>query len=113
MIFRDSLKSHLEEGERVEADDGYIGEAPRYVKCPKSFASQEENLAMQQRVRNRQETVNNRFKMWGILRERFRHDLGRHGDIFRAIAVLTQISIENGHRLFDVHYDDSNPGTEL
>jgi hypothetical protein len=26
----------LEEGERVEADDGYVGEAPRHVKCPKS-----------------------------------------------------------------------------
>ena len=27
-IFRDSLTSHLEKGERVEVDDGYIGEYP-------------------------------------------------------------------------------------
>ena len=36
-IFRAALVSELEEGERVEANDGYVGEAPRYVKCPKSF----------------------------------------------------------------------------
>jgi hypothetical protein len=113
MIFRDSLMSHLEEGERVEADDGYIGEAPKYIKCPKYFSSKEENVEMQQRVRSRQETVNNRFKMWGALKEKFRHDLDRHGDVFRAIVVMTQIAIDNGHRLFDVHYDDSNPGIDL
>ena len=31
-IFRDSLMSRLEKGERVEADDGYIGEHPQWVK---------------------------------------------------------------------------------
>ena len=34
-IFRDGIMHHLEDGERVEADDGYLGEAPKYVKCPK------------------------------------------------------------------------------
>ena len=38
-IFRDSLKSFLAPNERVEADDGYIGEAPENVKCPKSFTN--------------------------------------------------------------------------
>jgi len=47
-IFRDSLLSHLEEGERVEADDGYIGEANRHIKCPKSFTNPAECLFMQQ-----------------------------------------------------------------
>jgi hypothetical protein len=43
--------SHLDaEGERVEADDGYIGEAPQYVKCPKCFANPNETEHMQQRV---------------------------------------------------------------
>ena len=35
VIFRSSLISFLDEGERVEADDGYVGEAPMYIKCPK------------------------------------------------------------------------------
>ncbi len=33
-IFRMGLAHWLDEFERVEADDGYIGEAPRKVKCP-------------------------------------------------------------------------------
>ena len=34
MIFRHALKDFLEENERVDADDGYLGEAPLKVKCP-------------------------------------------------------------------------------
>lgn len=112
-IFRDSLKSHLDEGERVEADDGYIGEAPMYIKCPKSFTGKPEFDAMAQRARSRQETVNNRFKMWAILKGTFRADILKHGDVFRAIAVITQIEIENGQPLFSVHYDDENPGVSV
>ena len=33
-IFRGGLLTYLEDFERVEADDGYIGEAPMYVSCP-------------------------------------------------------------------------------
>ena len=51
-IFRTSLLSFLGEFERVEADNGHIGEAPRHVKCPKCFASAGETLLMQQRARN-------------------------------------------------------------
>jgi hypothetical protein len=29
--------SNLDPGERVEADDGYVGKTPRHVKCPMSF----------------------------------------------------------------------------
>ena len=101
---------HLGDGERVEADDGYVGEAPVHVKCPKSVTNPVETEAMQQRVRSRQETVNKRFKNWKILAEKFRgKDLGVHGDIFRAIVVLTQLSIENGEPLFSVDYNDIDP----
>ena len=36
----------------------------------------------------------------------FRHDIIHHGDCFRAVAVLTQLEIDNGARLFDVAYTD-------
>ena len=39
MIFRNSLLSHLEPNERIEADDGYVGEHPQKVKCPKGFTN--------------------------------------------------------------------------
>jgi hypothetical protein len=61
-IFHKSPISHLGEKERVEADDGNIGEHPRYVKCPKDITNPPETEAMQQRVRNRQETANKQFK---------------------------------------------------
>ena len=103
-IFRNSLISFLGPNERVEADDGYVGEAPQKVKCPCSFTNPEETLDMQKRVRARHETVNKRFKQWGSLLNRFRHDIGKHGDVFRAIAVITQLAIVHGEPLFEVQY---------
>jgi len=105
-IFRDSLLSNLDESERVEADDGYIGEAPGKVKCPKSFANRAENEAMQARARRRQETINKRLKQWGCLSQMFRHDLVKHGTFFRAVAVITQLSIDAGEPLFSIDYSD-------
>ena len=108
-IFRSSLLSHLERGERVEADDGYLGEAPEFVKCPKSSTNPVECQRMQAIARNHQETVNLRFKNWGILRQLYRHDISHHGSVFEAIAVMTQVSIENGEKLFDIECDDTAP----
>lgn len=105
-IFRNALMTELGPNERVEADDGYIGEHPRHIKCPKGFANQEQTLFMQQRVRNRQETVNKRFKNWGILKQVYRHAIPKHGDVFRAIVVITQLSITNGEQLFECGYKD-------
>ena len=105
-IFRDSLLSFLEENERVEADDGYIGEHPAHVKCPKGFANLQITEYMQQRIRNRQETVNKRFKDWGCLKVTWRGELSLHGDVFRLIAVVTQLSINNGEKLFECGYRD-------
>ena len=48
-IFRNGLSHHLDPFERVEADDGYVGEAPRQVKCPACAANPTENLGMQSR----------------------------------------------------------------
>ena len=105
-IFRDALIYELEPGERVEADDGYIGEAPLHVKCPKSIGKKEITAAMSSMVRSRHETINKRFKQWNILNACFRGDIRDHGTIFRCIAVITQLCIENGFPLFSVEYED-------
>jgi hypothetical protein len=105
-IFRSCLAHWLDPSERVEADDGYIGEAPQRVKCPGSAANPTENQAMQSRVRSRHETLNGRLKNWEILKQVFRHDILEHGNVFRAIAVITQLSIQNGEPLFEVEYSD-------
>ena len=81
-VFRDSLMSRLEKGERVEADDGYIGEYPQWVKCPKGLADLEETEFMQQRWRNHQETAYKRLKQFGMLKQRYRHGLRMHAEVF-------------------------------
>ena len=105
-IFRDSTLSFLDTAEQVEADDGYVGESPRHVKCPKRFTNPPEAEAMQNRVRSRQETVNKRFKQWGLLKQTCRHLLLDHGDVFRACASLSQLSINWGEPLFSCGYKD-------
>ena len=104
-VFRDSLITFLDPYERVEADDGYLGEAPRYIKCPMSVTNPVEMKEIQGRVRSRQETVNRRFKDWGILKQVFRHDMLDHAEVFRAVAVITQIAINSGEKLFSVDYN--------
>ena len=105
-IFWDALIHELSEGERVEADDGYIGEAPRFIKCPKSIANLEGTERMQSIVRRRQETANKRFKRFGCLNQVFRGDIERHGEYFRACCVISQLAMKNGEPLFPVDYDD-------
>jgi hypothetical protein len=106
-IFRDSLMSNLDPGERVEADDGYVGEAPRHVKCPMSFANPLKNRRMQGIVRSRHETINKRFKQWGCLVQRFRHDYLKHADVLRSCVVITQLAIDSGEPGFKVYYGDN------
>jgi hypothetical protein len=56
----------LDEHERVEADNEYIGEAPQKVKCPGCPSNLTENQAMQNRVQSRHESLNERLKNWAI-----------------------------------------------
>ena len=48
-IFRSSLVTFLDPDERVEADDGYIGEAPLRVKCPMWYMPPKEEVHDQAR----------------------------------------------------------------
>jgi hypothetical protein len=66
----------------------------------------DENQEMQNSVRARNESLNVRLKNWAILSTMYRHDLMEHGNVFRAIAVITQIVINAGEELFEVDYSD-------
>ena len=105
-IFCSCLAHKLGEDKHVEADDGYIGEAPHKVKCPGSVSNPLENEHMQACTRMRQETINMRIKQWEICKQTYRHDISQHGYVFRAVAVIVQIAIENGEPLFEVDYSD-------
>jgi len=104
-IFNKVLRHLLEPGERVEADNGYVGAADK-IKCPGNPCNPAENEGMQSHARYHHETINGHFKMWGILQQTYRHDIRRHGEVFRAIAIMTQLAISNGSPLFSVEYED-------
>ena len=105
MIFRDGLVHIFEEGERCETDDGYQGSAPMHAKCPGVIEADPQKAEMQQRVRNRQETVNKQFKNWAILSTPYCHQLLEHQTVFGAIVVLTQLLFAE-NPLFQVDYND-------
>jgi hypothetical protein len=107
MIFRNALMTKLSANERIEADDGYLGEHPHHVKCPKGIANLEETEFMQQRIQNRQESINTkRFKDWGALRQIWRHAIPRHSETFRMICIVAQLAINDGEKLFKCGYHD-------
>ena len=61
-----------------------------------------ERLEVMQCVRSHQETAKKRFKNWAISSQKFRSCLSFHSDAFRAVAMITQLSIEQGEGLFQV-----------
>jgi hypothetical protein len=101
-IFRSGLMEKLGPREMVEADRGYRGQ-PDKVRIPVDYRDENERK-MKSRARARHETVNKRFKQFGILKQKFRHRLVNHQKVFRTIVVLTQLSINSGEVLFAVEF---------
>lgn len=100
LMFRASLRPLLEEGERVEGDDGFVGDDPQFTKTPKGFGRDrgtEERVALKKRVDGRQEHINTNWTTFECMRAKpWRHNLDQHQTCFRAIAVITQVAIELG-----------------
>jgi hypothetical protein len=112
MIFRGDLMKELGPRERVEADKGYLGEAPDHVKTHYIYESSSKSQ-MRQGALTRHETVNNEFKRWACLQNRFRHVdylLAKHGQCVHAISVIIQLTFElhRGVRPYQVNYNDVN-----
>jgi hypothetical protein len=100
------MKHFLEPFERVEADRGYKGEAPEFVKTNDPFCANPEHDRMRGVVRARQEFVNERLKNYQCFNVHFRHSVEQNSACFRAVAVLVQLSIRNGEEIFSVEYND-------
>ena len=60
--FCSGLAHWLDEHERVEAGDGYIGEGPQKVKCPGCTSNPTKNQEMQNRVQSRHKSLNGHLK---------------------------------------------------
>ena len=97
-MFREDLINMLDNGEMVEADRGYRGE-PYCIRTNYDYDTKQEKKE-KGAIRARHETANHRFKVFGILKQQYRHDIQKHGLVFRAIACIVQIGIDNGDCLF-------------
>lgn len=94
-IFRADMKHALDPHEKVIADRGYIDESCNYPPGG-------EHSRLFSLVRARHETVNKRFKQFGVLSSRFRHHRRLHSFCFHAIANLTQLMMDT-EPLFYLH----------
>jgi len=72
------------------------------LNVPNEFGERVESRRWQ-KVRSRQETVNERLKNWGILATPYRHNFKLHQTVFAAVIVLLQLSFEY-NSLFSVEY---------
>ena len=105
-ILRQAIVGALEEGEMIEADNGYNGE-PISIKTPSALHTHSTaHRRMKSAARARHETINGDMKEYEVLDGKFRHDMGYHSACFRAVAVLTQTAFKHGMRPFQVHYSD-------
>ncbi len=99
-IFREDLKHVLDDGEMVIADAGYRGETGT-ILTPITLAVDVDLRDAAGVHRARHETCNRRLKVWGCLKQKFRHDIPSHQDYFLAVAVIEQLHIEAGETLFE------------
>ena len=97
MIARDSYVHCILPGELTLADDGYPDR--NYFVYPRIYP---EVSFHQKKIMQRHETVNHRFKQFGILQQTFRHDLIEHVKCFNAIANIIQTVFNNGDKLYQV-----------
>ena len=97
-VSRQAILYALSEDERVEADLGYRGEQLK-INTPNEFGKEDLEV-MKSIARSRHETVNGRMKVFGVLAQRYRHDIQDHSRCFRAVAVIVQLNIETDAPLF-------------
>jgi hypothetical protein len=99
------------EDEMAVADSGY-NDGFNFFETPTGHHN--EDQTMKALARARHETVNRRFKQWGVLGQRFRGKPEYHSKFFYAVANLTQFLIslnafnpdDPQGRLFRIDYND-------
>ena len=98
------------DGERAEADDGYIkaeDDPQQYAKTKSGvMMPAEDGHPLRNTIRARHETLNGRMKNYKMLSHVWQHELEKHSIAFYAVAaVITQLELRRSP-LFQVEdYD--------
>ena len=102
-IARNALIHELDPGEFYVADGGYR-ESFGWSDTPTGLHRLCDRTKALARARH--ETVNGRFKVFGALKQIYRHDLSLHSLVFRSIANITQVSLRTKSPLFSIDYNE-------
>jgi hypothetical protein len=97
-IARTGLHHMLPRGEWYLADRGYRSSHSPAITF--DMLQNDHDKERMKRIRGRHETINRRFKEWGILSQKYRHDEDLHCFVFNCVAVLVQIDINQGHNVW-------------
>jgi hypothetical protein len=103
-IARSSLIHFLYDNEFYIADGGYR-DGQQWSVTPTGrheFADRQKAVA-----RSRHETINAKMKKWAILRNTYRHDITKHGKVFKAVANIVELRIETDSPTWEIEYDES------
>lgn len=110
MFFLSGLPDMLDENERVDADQGYIGANPEFCVTPDGIGPgrhTESHKKEKKRIDGRAETVNENWSSYACMSKKpFRHDIAQHQVMFYAIGVFTQVAIELGELEIYKAYED-------
>ena len=83
----------------VVADLGYRGDETTLTP---QDGIEPQVLDIMQRVRHRHEGINGMLKTFRILRDIFRHDLKKHENCFKAVAIMVQVKLLRGEGSYPV-----------
>lgn len=93
-LARDAFVGQLQPGEKALANRGFRD---------RNFFENPNGDRARKHLLSRHETVNRRIKQFRCMNHVFRHALNLHPTFFHAVVNLTQIMIENGEPLYEVH----------
>ena len=93
-LARNGILHLIDEGEMIIADKGYNDH--RYFIFPTDLRG---DNYMIKKITGRHENINARLKVWGFLRNRFRHDFATHYSMFLAAIEIEQFKLRHGNRL--------------
>ena len=93
----------LDDGEHYQADGGYV-DANGAAITPTGNRTCTDRKRVT--VSARHETGNKRFKIWGVMSQRYRHSLRKHRMVVQSIATITQLMLVNGENVFEVECEE-------
>jgi DDE superfamily endonuclease len=112
-VARDDLCYKLADSEfdnEMACADGGYHDGYEFFETPTGHNNADQHMKAQARARH--ETINRRFKQWGVMGQRFRSNPECHEKYFNAVANLTQFLImtsgleDDERQLFQVYYND-------